>query len=89
MLFNDQGKLSSDLYVEIATGLGISKESFTECLESSDVADAVSKDANDALGVGARGTPFSVVVSEKNGTLVPVSGALPLEQVKQFVDQAL
>ena len=87
-LFDNQRGLRTDLYVSEAAALGIDENAFRSCLTDSSVAQSVGADFDEAVGAGGRGTPFSIIVSA-NGEFFPFSGALPYEQLKPIVDQAL
>lgn len=72
---------------QIAEDVGLNRKKFESCLESGKYAEKVQKQADDAIAAGARGTPYSVVVvGDQN---VPVSGALPYEQLKSIIDQLI
>ncbi len=73
---------------KIAEYVGLNKAAFEQCLASGKHASTVESDVQDAITAGGRGTPYSVVVSQ-SGKTFPVSGALPLAQVKAVIDQAL
>lgn len=87
-LLNNQRSLRTNFFIEEAVALGIDEASFTICLADGNVASEVAEDFNEAINAGGRGTPFSVIVSA-NGGFFPFSGALPYEQLKPLVDQAL
>lgn len=72
---------------KIATTVGLDESKFTACLDSGKYSQKVADQAQDAVAAGAQGTPYSVIVvgDEK----IPVSGALPYEQIKSFVDSQL
>ena len=88
VLFANQRTLSSSLYTQAAEQLGISADALTSCMAQADVAARVQQDLDEAVAAGGRGTPFSIIVSAE-GQFFPFSGALPYEQVKPLVDQAL
>lgn len=69
---------------QIAEDVGLNRKKFESCLESGKYAEKVQKQADDAVAAGARGTPYSVIVAgDKN---IPVSGAVPFEQLKTIID---
>lgn len=72
---------------QIAEDVGLNVEEFETCLESGTYASKVAEDVADAQAAGGRGTPYSVVVvgDEK----IPVSGAVPYEQLKTIIDSVL
>jgi len=73
---------------EIAEDIGLDRKAFVECLASGRHSDKVEADLQDALNSGGRGTPFNIIVTASGGVF-PFSGAIPLEQVKNLIDQAL
>ena len=72
----------------IAGQIGLDKTKFETCLSSGRHADSVEADLQDAIRAGGDGTPYTVVVTS-SGKVYPFSGALPYEQVKGILDQAL
>lgn len=72
----------------IAAYIGLDAAQFNACLSSGRNAARVAKDYNEAVAAGGRGTPYSVVVSA-SGKKTTIPGALPLDSVKQIVDEAL
>lgn len=73
---------------KIATYVGLDAAKFTQCLESGKYAAKIEAQAQEAVAAGARGTPYSVVVSA-SGEKSVIPGALPFEQVKGIIDAAL
>lgn len=72
---------------DYASQAGVDVAAFTECRESGEVADRVAEDFANAREIGARGTPFTVVVyGDQRGTL---DGAQPYQNVKSIIDQLL
>jgi protein-disulfide isomerase len=76
------------LLPKIAEELGISRNQFDQCLNDGRYADRVQKDFDDGLAAGVRGTPTSFVI-DKKGKKYLINGALPYEQVKTIIDEAL
>jgi len=72
---------------QIAKDVGLDVKKFESCLESGKYASKVVEDLADAQTAGGNGTPYSVVVvgNEK----IPVSGAVPYEQLKTIIDSVL
>lgn len=72
---------------QIAEDVGLNVKKFETCLESGKYASKVAEDLADAQAAGGNGTPYSVVVvgNEK----IPVSGAVPYEQLKTIIDSVL
>ncbi|MBI4434554.1 DsbA family protein [Candidatus Uhrbacteria bacterium] len=82
-LFERQPQLGPDLYKSLAKELGLNESKFNECVASGKYRQRVSDHEQAGLTAGVRGTPGSFV----NGIEVP--GAVPYEQLKGFIDQAL
>lgn len=72
---------------QIAEDVGLNVQKFETCLESGKYAAKVAADLADAQAAGGNGTPYSVVLvgDEK----IPVSGAVPFEQLKTIIDSVL
>ena len=82
-LFANQAKLGAAYYPQLAAELKLNTNKFNDCLNSKKYESKVDADYQSGIDAGARGTPHSVV----NG--VVVSGAVPYEQLKSIIDQAL
>lgn len=72
----------------ISATIGLKQDDFQGCLKSGRQANRVDQDYQNAVKSGGQGTPYSIVVAA-NGQTFPINGALPLEDVKSIVDQAL
>lgn len=73
---------------KIASSLGLDVTAFNSCLSSGKYADKVQKSIEEAIKIGARGTPYSVLVA-KDGRQTVVNGAEPIESVKAKIDALL
>ena len=72
---------------EFASSAGVSEADFTACLESERHKDKVEEDFNNAIAVGGRGTPHTVVlVGDQQGV---INGAQPYSVVKQIVENLI
>lgn len=71
----------------IAEEVGINRKKFEECLNSGKHAQKVQDQADGGLAAGVQGTPHSIIVVGEEK--IPVSGAVPFEQLKTIVDAAL
>jgi protein-disulfide isomerase len=87
-VFASQSRLGDDLYLELGKGLNINADKFKTCLSSKQYETKVSQDRAEVEGIGGQGTPLSLVIS-KGGEITPAEGALPLEQMKKIIDEAL
>ena len=72
----------------IAKNIGLDVKAFQTCLDSGKQASRVADNLADAIESGGNGTPYSIILTSKGGVF-PFSGALPFEQVKSVIDQAL
>ena len=82
-LFENQSKLGESFYSELASQLGLNTAQFDDCVSSGKYRGKVEAVYQAGIEVGVRGTPASFI----NGQLL--SGAVPYEQVKALVEQAL
>ncbi|MBI5732724.1 thioredoxin domain-containing protein [Candidatus Jorgensenbacteria bacterium] len=72
----------------IAERVGLNRTKFETCLSSGKYASRVEADLTDAENSGGRGTPYSVVIS-KSGKKYIINGALPWEDVRVIIEEAL
>lgn len=80
VLLENQRVHNQDFYIQQASELGVPTEVFTDCLLNNErFAELIELDRRTALAFGGRGTPFSVI-QYSDGSIKPVSGALPYEQ---------
>lgn len=85
-MFENQGSLGQELYVREAGSLGINESDFLSCLNDDATADRVQADFSEIRGLGATGTPHTLVVV--NGEIVnTLPGALPYDSVQGVLDQ--
>ncbi|MHB1316274.1 MAG: DsbA family protein [Minisyncoccota bacterium] len=73
----------------IAKEVGLDVDAFNTCLSSGKFAAKVEADYQDAVKAGARGTPYSLIISKKDGSKVPINGAQPYESLKGTIDLLL
>jgi protein-disulfide isomerase len=73
---------------KIAASVGLDVVAFNNCLESGRHEAKVAKQMEEAVKAGARGTPYSIIISQ-DGTKTVVNGAEPLANVKQKIDALL
>ena len=77
-------------YGTLASSIGISGDAFATCFSkiSSTIEERITADRQNALDIGATGTPYSIILV--NGKPFEVmGGAYSYDAVKQLVDQAL
>lgn len=75
------------LLPQFAEDIGIDRAAFEECLESGRHKEKITKDRDDAIATGGRGTPHSLVVV--GDTIIPIAGAQPFEVVEDIIEEAL
>ncbi len=81
-----QQKMNPALYLQIAKALGVDEAKYTSCVDTKKYQNKIDTDATEAQKAGGQGTPFTVIVDTKTGKQLPVSGALPYEQLKAAID---
>lgn len=72
---------------EIAKELGLDQKKFEDCLNSGQTASKVEAQYQQALAAGAQGTPYAVILA--GDQKIPLSGAVPFEEIKSVLDQVL
>ena len=72
---------------EIAEYVGLNRTSFEACLNSGKYAEEVQKDFDNAVALGGRGTPHSLIIY--GDEIVPINGAQPFTTVKGSIDALL
>jgi protein-disulfide isomerase len=82
-MFKDQAGIAVDGLKAKAVTLGLNADSFNSCLDSSKKAEMVKADVAAGSAVGVTGTPAMFI----NGRFL--SGAVPIEQITQVVDDEL
>lgn len=72
---------------EFAISAGVEEAAFTACLNSGETRELVEEDFNNAIAIGGRGTPHTIVlVGDQQGV---INGAQPYATVKQIVDNLI
>jgi predicted DsbA family dithiol-disulfide isomerase len=83
LMFAEQRQLAPENLKEKATRLELDAEAFNQCLDSGKYAARVQADLQAGVEAGVSGTPAMFI----NG--IPVSGAVPYEQLSQVIDAEL
>ncbi|MFW0861976.1 MAG: DsbA family protein [Candidatus Komeilibacteria bacterium] len=83
---SNNGLSDSELY-NIADYVGLNSSDFRTCLESGKYASKVRDHANQAQAAGGSGTPYSIIIA--GDKQAPLSGALPIEQLRTIIDSLL
>lgn len=76
---------SNEALTTFAVQSGVDQALFTACMKKADTK-VIDRDTKDAESIGARGTPFSIIVNTKTGKQVVVPGAMPLENMKKAIE---
>ncbi len=83
VMFKDQNALGVDALKKKAKDLGLDEKAFSQCLDSGKHADAIKADLLAGNDAGVTSTPTAFV----NGRIL--SGAVPIEQLTQMIDEEL
>lgn len=83
LMFAEQRQLTVDNLKEKASRLELDTAAFNQCLDSGQFADEVQADLQAGMEAGVSGTPAMFV----NG--IPISGAVPFEQIAEVIDAEL
>jgi len=85
---SDNG-LDPSRLVSVAKDLGLSADKFKTCLDSGQYAARVNLDIQNAQELGAVGTPYSIVIDNKNNQYYPLEGASTYSELKNAIDMIL
>ena len=80
---NVAGTMSISLWKEYAKNLGLNSNKFNTCLDDGQYAGKIRQDMAEGSAAGVQGTPATFI----NGQMI--SGAVPYEQIKSLIEQAL
>jgi protein-disulfide isomerase len=75
-------------YDDVVSTLGLDAHAFDLCMTNGTFATHVRTDIDDAIAIGAEGSPYSVVVIHGQKP-IPLSGALPYAAMKKILDSAI
>lgn len=78
-----------DKLAPLAAEIGLNQTKFQECLDSGKFTKFVKDEAAAGQAVGVEGTPMTFILDTKTGKKDVIPGALPIEQVKQQLDEIL
>jgi len=87
-IFENQERIGDALFKELAQKIGLNVNKFNDCASSGKFKQKVIDQQNGGAAAGVGGTPHTFVVGA-SGQIVPVSGALPFEQIKATIDSVL
>ncbi len=71
-----------------AKSIGVAMPAFTDCLTQEATVDAVDSHIAQAKEIGARGTPFSVII-DSAGNTYPIEGSYPYEVLNALIEKLL
>ncbi|MEK7462481.1 MAG: thioredoxin domain-containing protein [Patescibacteria group bacterium] len=72
---------------DFATEAGVDKAAYQACVSSGQMKDAVKASTEEVLGLGAKGTPYTVLVVGSEQAVV--NGAQPYDVVKSIIDNLI
>lgn len=88
-LFANPTALDTTSLKSYAVQLGLDTSKFNSCLDGGEASSEVNKELAQATAAGGRGTPYFIIVNNKNGDAVPVSGAVPFSQLEAAINTVL
>lgn len=80
--------LDLTLLEKTAVEFGINADAFKSCQASGKYKEKIAAQTEDAINSGGRGTPWSILIT-KSGQAISVDGALPYDDLKAGIEQAL
>lgn len=86
MLFANQQALDINSLKQYASDLGLDTSKFNNCLDNGEQESEVNKESGQAVDAGGRGTPYFVVVNNKNDKTQSISGAVPFAQLESAIN---
>ena len=84
-LFTNQQALDDTSLKKYATDIKLDTAKFNKCLDGGEAAGEVNKETTQATNAGGRGTPYFVVINNKDKTTSAVSGAVPFAQFESAI----
>ncbi|HTK03951.1 MAG TPA: thioredoxin domain-containing protein [Candidatus Eisenbacteria bacterium] len=87
-LFKGQDSLSDAFYGQLADKLKLNRSKFDACYSAKKYQAKITADQASGTTAGVTGTPGTIILA-KDGSKQLVPGAVPYEQLKAMVDQAL
>nr|MBI4156122.1 DsbA family protein [Candidatus Woesearchaeota archaeon] len=85
-LFANQQALDDASLKSYAQQIGLDSAAFDSCLDEDEKASEVSKETQQAVKAGGQGTPYFVVINNKNRKTEAVSGAVPWAQLESAIN---
>jgi protein-disulfide isomerase len=72
---------------DYVTYVGVDKDQYVSCMDNGDTTEAVKTSIEDAFNIGARGTPYTVLVVGNQQAII--SGAQPYDVVKGIIENLI
>jgi protein-disulfide isomerase len=73
---------------QAAAAIGLNQTAFSQCLASGKYDQKIASQVQDGTTAGCQGTPYSVIIVDGRPETT-IGGALPIDQVKQAIDEVL
>lgn len=86
MLFANQQVLDETSLKSYAQQLGLDSATFDSCLDGDEKASEVSKETQQGIKAGGQGTPYFVIINNKNKKTEAVSGAVPFSEFESAIN---
>jgi protein-disulfide isomerase len=80
-----QQQMSPTLYAALAKQFGVDTTKYASCVDNKTYQAKIDAETAEAQKAGGQGTPFTVVLDTKTNKMLPISGALPYEQLKAAI----
>ena len=88
-IFANQQTLDETSLKSYAQQLGLDSATFNACLDGDEKASEVSKESQQGIKAGGQGTPYFVVINNKNKKTQAVSGAVPFSEFESAINSLL
>lgn len=82
-LYEKQATLADINFANLAQSLGLNRTTFESCIKDPKISESVTKDLEEGIALGIRGTPASFVDN------VYIEGAYPYKSFKEIIDAQL
>jgi len=89
VVFANQQALGIDSLKQYASQVGLNTATFNKCLDDGEAASEVSKETQQATSAGGQGTPYFVVINNKDKSTQAVSGAVPFAQFEAAISSVM
>ncbi|MDZ7798002.1 MAG: DsbA family protein [Patescibacteria group bacterium] len=83
LLFQNQKKLTDDLYVPLASGLDLDTDEFIQCVNNNETLALIQKDIEEGTSLGVQGTPHFFVNNYE------ITELIEEEELKDIIDSLL